>query len=73
MSQRRTPGPLEPRSAATPPRSQPSTPTRPILPAQLWIILTPDQQQQVLHTLLLLCRAMLVPVLNPPEVNNELV
>jgi hypothetical protein len=71
MSQRRTPGPLEPRSPATPPRSRQSSQTRPILPAQLWITLTPDQQHQVLHTLVLLCRALLVPVLNPPEVKNE--
>jgi hypothetical protein len=71
MSQRRTPGPLEPRSPVTTRRSQQTSPTRPILPAQLWIILTPDQQHQVLQTLVLLCRALLAPALNSTEVTNE--
>jgi len=71
MSQLRTPSSREPRSPATQPRSQRSSPTRPILPAQLWIILTPDQQHQVLQTLVLLCRALLAPALNSTEVTNE--
>jgi hypothetical protein len=71
MSQLRMPDPLDCRSSATPPRSQQSPPTVPILPAQLWTALTPLEQQHVLQTLVLLCRALLAPARNSTEVNNE--